>query len=317
MGTSGSADFSLTRDGIIRGAIRIVKGMGGKPIEGAITAQEEFSNAAQALNMMMKQWQAVGIGLWTNKEINIPLSYNDGTYSLGTSGDRASETLVVTELAAAVASAATSITVDSITGISDGDYIGIELSSTYMQWTTVNGTPSGTTINLDDALSSSSSADAEVMAYTTKSGRPLTITEARWVSDSGTETSIQILDRDEWMLIANKSSKGTPSQVYYDPQLDSGILNVWPRPNDVSGYLKLSARMPIEDFDNSTDAPPWPQEIYRAAKWNLVDEIAMEYPGIDPQKFLFASNKAANLLDQLMDFDAETGSIRFEVDYND
>ena len=82
MGTSGSADFSLTRDGILRGAIRIVKGSGGQMPGSARSGQEEFSNASQACNMLLKAWQGIGIGLWLNKEVSVPFAYRDGKYSL-------------------------------------------------------------------------------------------------------------------------------------------------------------------------------------------------------------------------------------------
>ena len=317
MATSGSADFALTRDGIIRGAIRIVKGSGGQMPGSASSGQEEFSNAAQASNMLLKAWQGIGIGLWLNKEVSVPFAYRDGEYSLGTSGDHASETLYVTEVATAQTSGNSTLVLDSTSGVSDADAIGVELDDGTMQWNTINGSPSSLTVTLTTALTDDVAVNNEVMTYTTKSGRPVSITEARLVNDAGTETPLQILDRQEWMNIPSKDNNGTPSMVYYDHQLDSGILHVWPRPNLVSNYIKLTARMPIQDFDNSTDAPDFPQEVYRAAKWNLALEIAPEYTGIDPQRFAHLEKMANKTFKQMADFDFEAGSIQFEVDYDD
>jgi len=312
MALSGSTDFALTRDEIIDGAIRIVKGLGGKPITGAKSGQTEAAQAGQSLNMILKHWQALGIGLWLNKEINMPFAYRDGVYSLGS--DHASETLVVTEVATAASETDTTLVVDSISGMSTGDAIGIELDDGTMQWTTINGAPSSATITLTAALTDDVAVDNEVMTYTTKSGRPLVITEARLVNDSGTEISLEILNRDEWMSISNKNTNGIPSQIYYDPQLTYGVLYVWPRPNDVASYLKMTARVAIQDFDSATDSADFPQEIYRAAKWNLADEIALEYTGIDVQKLIFVQNRASMFFNQILDFDAETGSLTFEAD---
>ena len=314
MALSGSTDFALTRDEIIKGALRIVKGLGGKPIAGGKSGQTEFDQAGEALNMILKHWQALGIGLWLNREINMPFAYRDGKYSLGS--DHASETLVVTEVATAQTSGNSTLVVDSITGMSDADAIGIELDDGTMQWTTINGTPAAATITLTAALTDDVAVDNEVMTYTTKSGRPLVITDARLVSDAGTETSLQILDRDEWMAISNKNNNGVPSQVYYDPQLTYGVLHVWPRPNDVASYLKMTARVAIQDFDAAANSPDFPQEIYRSAKWSLADEIALEYTGVDAQKLIIVQNRASMFFNQMLDFDAETGSITFEADYD-
>ena len=316
MARSGSTDFSLNRDSIIKGALRIVKGIGGKPISGAKAGQTEASQAGEALNMILKQWQAEGVGLWLNREISMPFAYRDGKYSLGTSGDHASETLYVTEVATAQTSGNNTLVLDSTAGAVDADAIGIELDDGTMQWTTINGTPSSLTVTLTANLTDDVAVDNEVMFYTTKSGRPLEITEARLVNDAGTETGLTILNREEWMNISNKNTNGTPSQIYYDPQLDSGILYVWPRPNDVASYLKFTARVPIQDFDSSTDDPDWPQEVYRAAKWALANEIALEYEGVDAQKLLLVSHRAEKFFDKMLEFDTETGSIRFEADYD-
>jgi hypothetical protein len=316
MARSGSADFALTRDQIIKGAIRIVKGMGGKPITGAKAAQTEAAQAGEALNMMLKAWQGMGVGLWLNREISVPMAYRDGSYSLGTSGDHASESLFVTEVATAQTSGNNTLVLDSTAGVSDADAVGVELDDDTMQWTTINGTPASLTITLTAALTDDVAVNNEVMIYTTKSGRPLSITEARLVNDAGTETPLTILTRQEWMNIPSKDTNGTPSMVYYDPQLDSGILYVWPRPNLVNNYIQLTARMPIQDFDASTDSPDFPQEIYHAVKWNLAVEISPEYPGIDFQRFLLVEKLANRAFKRMADFDAEDGSIIFEADHD-
>jgi hypothetical protein len=316
MARSGSTDFDLTRDGIIRGAIRIVKALGGKPITGAKSGQKEFANASDALNIMLKEWQGMGVGLWLTREISMPFAYRDGKYSLGTSGDHASETLYVTEVATAQTSGNSTLVLDSTSGAVDGDAVGIQLDDDTMQWTTINGTPAALTITLTAALTDDVAVDNEVMFYTTKSGRPLSITEARLVSDAGSETPLYVCDRQEWMNISDKDTNGTPSQIYYDHQLDSGILYIWPRPEDVGSYLKFTARVPVQDFDAAANDPDFPVEIHRAVKWGLADELALEYPGIDAQKLLIVSHRAEKYFNRMADFDAEYGSIQFEVDHD-
>ena len=69
--------------------------------------------------MMIQAWRADDIGLWANKEVFLFPQKSTYSYNLGLSGDHCSQNGVKTELAAAAASAATSITIDSTSGMSD------------------------------------------------------------------------------------------------------------------------------------------------------------------------------------------------------
>ena len=314
MARSGSYDFSLTGDSIISGAIRIVKGMGGK-FGGSTAGQAEKLQARDTLNMMLKEWQGQGVGLWLNKEIVVFLAYRDGQYSLGSSGDQAClvSELVETELSSSSSASGTTLTVDSITGIADGDVIGIELDDDTLDWTTVNGSPSGSTVTITTGLTSAAGVDNNVYTYTNIAQRPLSVKDARLVSDSQTETPLYVCTRQEWYDLPNKQSNGTPSQVFYDRQLDSGILYVWPRPNKVDSYIKLSCRYPVQDFDAASDDPDFPQELHRAVKFNLAVDLAFEYEGVDQNRFAQLKNHATFLYNTMAIYDQEYGSYFFEA----
>ena len=59
----------------------------------------------------------------------------------------------------------TSITVASITGIADGDTLGILLDDDSWHWSTVNGAPSGTTVVITDALPSAAGTGARFITH--------------------------------------------------------------------------------------------------------------------------------------------------------
>lgn len=314
MARSGSYDFSLAGDAILRGAIRIVKGIGGTPPANAKSGQAEITEAREALNMMLKDWQSQGIGMWLNKEIIVFLAYQDGAYSLGPSGDHATLTLVESEVATAQDSGNNTLVLDSVSGMSSGDAVGVELDDGTLQWTTINGAPAASTITLTAALTDDVAVDRNVYTYTTKSQRPLDVMEARLYVDAGTEIPLYIATRREWMDITNKSYNGTPSQVYYDRQLDSGILNVWPRPDKVNNYIKLSCRYPIQDIDAAANDPDWPPEVYRAVKFNVAVDLSHEYTNIDINRYRLLEKKAAYLFNTMTQYDADYGSIFFGVE---
>ena len=83
MATSGSVDFSLTRDELIRAAFEDI----GVAIEGEDLQPEDIKVANIALNMMIKSWQAYGLNLWVRDRKSITLTASKNTYTLGASGD--------------------------------------------------------------------------------------------------------------------------------------------------------------------------------------------------------------------------------------
>ena len=81
MPTSGSTDFSVTRDQLIAGALRLA----GAVAQGETPTATQVSEAAEALNMMVKAWQVDGMPLWAMKQYSITLTASTATYEIGLS----------------------------------------------------------------------------------------------------------------------------------------------------------------------------------------------------------------------------------------
>jgi hypothetical protein len=81
MSTSGSTNFSTSRDELIRGALRAAGGIS----QGETPTTVQITEAAEALNMMVKAFQADGMPLWAIKEYNIPLTGGVASYEIGLS----------------------------------------------------------------------------------------------------------------------------------------------------------------------------------------------------------------------------------------
>lgn len=275
MALSGSYDFTIDRDGLIAGAMRAL----GVLDPGETPTASEITTGAEALNLMVKAWMAEDIGLWLNQKITLFMGYGEKSFDIGPTGDNASASWVKTEVSSAASSGASTIDVDSITGISSADNIGVELDDGTLQWTTVNGAPSGSTITLTAALTGSSAIDNHVYTYTTKSQRPQSIVEATLVNSSDLEIPLDIVPRTTYRSLPDKTSAGVVNQIYYDPQLTDGKLYVWPANTDVKNRILLTIKKPVMDFDASTDNAEYPVEWLRALKFNLAVEIAPEFSG--------------------------------------
>src|SRR5437868_357514 len=140
MATSGTTIFSRNRDQLIASALRKINAFesGETPDSAAVT------EASDALNAMVKHWQGSGIHIWRTQECILFPVINQVRYTLGTgSTDRITGTYVETEVTTAAILGASSIVVDSVTGIATTYNIGVQLDDGTFQWTTVNGAPSG------------------------------------------------------------------------------------------------------------------------------------------------------------------------------
>jgi hypothetical protein len=276
---------------------------------------EEMDNAAEALNAMLKEWDAHGVGLWLTKPVTLYPQMSTASFSLGPSGDNATLSGVSTETAAAASSGDSTITVDSATGISDGYYIGVELDSGSFQWTTVNGTPASTTVTLTAALTDDVDDAATVVCYETKINRPLRVKNVRYKDSSGYERPVDIWDRSTYFNITNKTTESDgPVAVYYDPQLTDGKLYIWPCCNGVDGEILLDAQMPMEILNARTDEPLFANEWQNTIALNLAALIGMEYPReVDKQHLMWIKREALEAYSKLRNFDNEDTSVSWGV----
>jgi hypothetical protein len=81
--SSGSTNFSLTRNDIIQEALELI---------GVVAAEEspaaaDVTTADRSLNMMVKGWQAKGINLWRQTEGSLSVTAATASFTMGTGGD--------------------------------------------------------------------------------------------------------------------------------------------------------------------------------------------------------------------------------------
>lgn len=79
MSTSGSTDFSVNRDDIIKRALRLI----GALAQGETPTSDQTAEAAVALNSLVKAWQADGMPLWALKKYSVPLTADTVSYRIG------------------------------------------------------------------------------------------------------------------------------------------------------------------------------------------------------------------------------------------
>jgi hypothetical protein len=279
MTVSGTTTFSVTCQELITDAFILAEIIADTDTLEAT----DYAVALRTLNKMCKSIQARNIGLWLNQEVFLCLEYQEPSYLLGTANCAA--TMVQTAIATAAVSGATSLDVDSITGISNGQYIGIQLDDLTMQWTTVNGVPAGTTIVLSAALTDSAAVANVVFTYTTKTGRPKEIIEARLRDKNGIDTPLSLMPVYSYrQTLSQKTTHGKPNQYAYDPQLANGVLYIWETAADVSDRIAMTIKREVYDFVAVGNTPDFPIEWSEALEAGLAARLAYKFPTTTQKK---------------------------------
>ena len=277
MATSGSVDFSVSRNQIIEGALQVV----GEYEPGETVDPEDITTCAFWLNLIVKQWQgtadfAPGLKTWSRKRGYVFLQKDTVQYSLGPSGDRAATSYASTTTSASANSGASSVVVTSASGISNGDYIGVELSTGALQWTTVNGAPAGSTVTLTATLTAAVASGARVFTYasTAQIRRPIAILAAELRDTDTRDTPLRMMDLRQYESLPGKIEDGTPGAWFYEEQLTNGVMYLDAAPTDVTDVVRIVYLSNIEDFDAASDTPDYPQEAYMALVMELAKYIA-------------------------------------------
>lgn len=310
MAISNSTDFTVTRDEIIESASRIC----GIYDANDTISTAETNDAAYSLNCIVKELMSEMNGMWLRREVTLFLADGQQSYSLGPTGDNAAINPTVTALAAAANSGDSTIDVDSITGISNGDNIGIKLDSGAIQWTTVNGAPSGSTVTLTATLDGDAAIDNAVYAYTSKPDRPQKILWGIARYNSGIDVEMTAIRRDEYLYQSQKDTDSVPTMYCYEPTLSNGTVYIWPVSNDDVDRVVFLVEDIVSDFDTSTDNPEFPVEWFNTLNYMLAADLADQH-GLPLQERQYIRTVAERKKQTLMMYDQDNAPIRFSMDY--
>lgn len=317
MSTSNSIDFTQTKSEIINDAFQNIGVYG----LGRTISSEDFNFASNTLNKMIKAWGAQGLHLWTREENTLFLTKDVASYTLGNSANAClASDAIITRLNGSLVASATSVTVDSTTGMTVGDYIGIVLTSSVVHYTTIATIPTSTTLTLTLGIVTAASNNAEVYTFTTKINKPLRILGCRRAQgiDNGATTSLTEVEMAEiayqdYMNLPSKTNSGIPNQFAYDPKNTTGILYVWQRPSSGIYRLNFTSERMIEDLDAVGDNFDFPSEWLEPITWQLSLRLCPAF-GKDQKMINSIAPMAQSMLQNLLDWDSEVNSVSLQPD---
>ena len=136
-------------------------------------------------------------------------------------------------------------------------------------------------------------------------------------TSSQVDIPMRMISRQEYNILGNKSTTGNPIQLFFNPNLDSTEIKLFPTPDSTaasSNVIYIVAQVPYQDFDSATDTPDFPQEWYEALKYGLAVRLAGEYNiDIETRKTLVA--EAAAIKQEALSFGTEENSLYFMRDW--
>lgn len=307
MATSGSYSFAVTRDDIIRQAMLNIRRL--DPDTSPLA--QETNDCARVLNMMCKQWMgksdfAPGLKVWTRKTGHLLLSPTTGVYTINSTANGWTNTLVQTTTTAGAAVGAGSVTVASTAGLSATMNVGIRLDSGAIFYTTILSVV-GSVVNLVATLTGASASGNPVFAYTAAAQAPLHVEAAVLRDNTNNDTPLKFLTVQSYAYLPNKADVtniGDPTAVLYEAGINTGTLST-----DVGAALDTTKQIvltylePVQDFVNPLDTPYYPQEWYLALCWGLSEQICpmfganwtQKMEGLKTTALTIARNKGAEV----------------------
>jgi hypothetical protein len=136
---------------------------------------------------------------------------------------------------------------------------------------------------------------------------PMRISHARRGTTS--EIPIDVVSRQDYMDIPNKTLQAPPNMIYYHRQRNYGTLYVWPTGSSSNTSLTITTQRPVQDFDSEGNNPDFPKEWVMCVHYMLAEMIAPKYRGMIPPH---VSSMSAQLRGTLLGFDEEETEIRFQ-----
>jgi len=323
MALSGSFDFVRTADQIIESSLRKI----GVLAEGQVASTNQKTYGTEALNILIKSWQALGMPVWNMRIGYIYPIHNTNYINLGAAAGlgHASEELILTKLTAAAATSATALTVsitsaiDVIGTTADSDFIGVELDDGTMHWTTISAGGGTTTLTIATGLASAAAVGNRVYAYTTKLTRPESI-EACWLVTTDSASRLD-LPKDARVTVQGNSvlpTEGEPIHFNYQEAYHTatgssyGIFSFWPRFENGEQYFEVYMQYPFDDIDtSSTDNLAFPSSWYRAIVLHLAIDLGLEY-SVPAEKMAIVKGLAKEAFDIAEGATTEGASIFFQ-----
>lgn len=312
MATSGTTSYAQSFNEVILDAFQIIGAYG----IGRTVSSEDMTFARSLLNKMIKSWATKGLHLYSKEEGVLYITPGTPSYILGSTAKATkSSDEIITLLNGNHTISSTSLTVDSTSGMATSDKIGIVLTDKTIHWTTISTITTSTSLTIATGLISAASDNGLIYTYTTTLDKPLRILDCRKRTGSGSDINdlpIMEIGYQDYQNFPVKNSGTSPTQFNYKPQNTYGTLYLWPCPSDGSERIMFTYERILEDLTNTSDNFDLPSEWLEPVTYQLALRLARPFGKASAMNDILPL--ASQMLNNLLDWDAEVGSIQMMPD---
>jgi len=268
-----SADYTLDLDtnDIMEDAFDNLQiGQDGETLTG-----DMYKRARRTLNLMIKEWEALGTKLWATKQGALFLVKGSHEYSFATAN--LANTFYETDLTVAGIATDTTVTVTSDDNISASDTIQILLDDGTAHWTTVNGAPVANVVTLTAALPSAAAIGKKVRNYRGTFVPVSRIKDVRRRDSASSEIPVIFDSEQTYFRQVDKTSAGDPIQAWFKRGIPSGTMHVWGQPDESDKILLFTYDAKLQIMTTSTETFDLPDYWHSAIVYNLAYRLIPKF----------------------------------------
>ena len=267
----------------------------------------------RVLNRMIKHMQTDARQLWVYRIGYLFFEKDKHKYTFGT--DHVATAVNSTAMRVAGSDTDTTLEVDSTTGMTAADVIGIEMDDGTMHWDTIASVTDSDTVVITNGIDDSAAIDNVIYWYTTKITDPLRVVHCVYHYYDGTDAKMEEIARTDYWDLANKTQDTRPSQWYYDPQLTASDLYLYGEPDDVKDYIIVHYQQQFDDMDAAADNFAFPNEALKTITIGLAAELCSPYR-VPQDKAREIKREAAMAKDEWSSWDRETATLKLQPKVN-
>jgi len=132
-----------------------------------------------------------------------------------------------------------------------------------------------------------------------------------FVRDSGNyDHPVRIISENEYNAITDKTTRGRPYLLFYDPKYAVGVINLYYTPNAVETMYIESLQL-MQDLDAVTDTITLPDDYEEAIIYNLAIRLAPEHEVPTPVEVAALASASLESL-VVMNASSQTGPVALD-----
>ncbi len=133
---------------------------------------------------------------------------------------------------------------------------------------------------------------------------------SRTENSQRTDFQMDRINREDYLNIPVKATKGRPSQFFLDMQRAAPVIYLYPTPDNSTGVLNIEKFNQLEDVNKSAGQnADMPKRFLPALTCGLSYQLAMKRPGIPMDRIALLKTEYEETLKRAMEEDKERASL--------